>query len=141
MSIASAEIRRLIPHAGAMCLLEEVLLWDADHVVCRTNSHLSPSNPLRDNGCLLSVCGIEYGAQAMAIHSALLSGKEVGEGYLASVRTLRMHVDRLDRAGPALVVEARRLAGGSEGLVYEFELRANDQILVDGRATVALRSK
>ena len=38
------EILALIPHGGAMCLLDVLLNWDADHITCL--SHRA-GNPLR----------------------------------------------------------------------------------------------
>ncbi len=67
-------IRELVPHAGAMCLLESVVQYDDQSICCETSSHLGAHNPLRYKGRLSSLCGIEYAAQAMALHGALKSG-------------------------------------------------------------------
>ncbi|PYK43074.1 MAG: 3-hydroxylacyl-ACP dehydratase, partial [Verrucomicrobia bacterium] len=42
--IEKAEIRTLIPHAGSMCLLDSVLDWDDESIVCITNTHRDPTN-------------------------------------------------------------------------------------------------
>ena len=55
-----------------MCLLDEVLTWDATQIRCRSATHRVPDNPLRAHGRLGAVCGIEYAAQAMAVHGALV---------------------------------------------------------------------
>jgi len=34
--IDKAAIRRLIPHAGAMCLLDTVIAWDETSITCET---------------------------------------------------------------------------------------------------------
>ena len=34
-------IEQHIPHKGRMCLLDEVLAWDAAHIRCRSNTHLA----------------------------------------------------------------------------------------------------
>ena len=49
MDSTCVDISRLIPHRGAMCLLDRVENWDKDHIVCRTTSHRRPDNPLRDD--------------------------------------------------------------------------------------------
>ena len=72
--IDANRIRELIPHAGTMCLLENVVELDDTSISCETCSHLDPRNPLRHKGHLSSLCGIEYAAQAMALHGALRSG-------------------------------------------------------------------
>ena len=63
-----------IPHHGRMCLLDEVIEWDTQHIRCRSGTHRLPDNPLRSHGRLGSACGIEYAAQAMAVHGALIGG-------------------------------------------------------------------
>jgi predicted hotdog family 3-hydroxylacyl-ACP dehydratase len=55
-----------------MCLLDDVLSWDASRIRCRSASHRTPDNPLRAHGRLGAACGIEYAAQAMAVHGALV---------------------------------------------------------------------
>ena len=45
MQLNKKEIEALIPHNGAMSLLNEVLKWDEDHIVCLANSHRSKHNP------------------------------------------------------------------------------------------------
>ena len=55
---AAAALNGLVPHQGAMCLLESVLRWDAEGIVCRAVSHLDPAHPLRAEGRLGAVCGI-----------------------------------------------------------------------------------
>ena len=69
-----------IPHQGSMCLLDAVLRWDTQHVACSATSHGDPSNPLRQFGRLGAACGIEYAAQAMAVHGALLAEHGRGPG-------------------------------------------------------------
>ncbi len=69
-----------IPHQGSMCLLDAVLRWDTQHVACSATSHGDPSNPLRQFGRLGAACGIEYAAQAMAVHGALLAQHGRGPG-------------------------------------------------------------
>src|SRR6185436_4156135 len=70
-SVSHPPIARLVPQAGAMCLLDEIVSFDERAIVCRASSHRSPGNPLRCDGRLSAFAGIEYGAQAMAVHGAL----------------------------------------------------------------------
>ncbi len=138
MQLGKNDICALIPHQGAMCLLDEVLSWDSSHIVCTSRSHLSEDNPLRSKGRLRAVCGVEYAAQAMAVHGALLSSGPIAAGYLVSIRNLRLNVSYLDDMDETLTVDARRLMGGAEGLVYEFTIAAQKDTLLSGRATVSL---
>ena len=68
-----AAIAARIPHHGTMCLLDAVDAWDSESIRCRATSHRDPANPLRDAGSLPATAAIEYAAQAMAVHGALLA--------------------------------------------------------------------
>ena len=145
MRLDRAGIERLIPHSGEMCLLDEVLDWQADLVRCRSFTHHSPTNPLRIGGRLRIVCGIEYAAQAMAVHAALLAGDAAGQprpGYLASVRAVRARAGSLDDVAGALLCQARRVAATDGTASYEFSIEretdADDRVVLSGRATVVL---
>jgi predicted hotdog family 3-hydroxylacyl-ACP dehydratase len=74
----------------------------------------------------------------MALHGALLSAGPIAAGYLVSVRNLRLDVSYLDDLDEMLTVEAKRLMGGAEGLVYEFTVSARKDTLLSGRLTVSL---
>src|SRR3990167_7980597 len=124
MHLGKNDICSLIPHRGAMCLLDEVLSWDANRIICTSRSHLSKDNPLRSEGRLRAVCGVEYAAQAMALHGALLSAEPIAAGYLVSIRNLKLNTRYLDESEGVLTVAAKRLMGGAEGLVYEFTVSA-----------------
>ena len=69
--IDRAEILRLIPHQGAMCLWDEVLAWDARTIQLRARNHRDPTHPLRASDCLRAVHLCEYGPQATAVHGGL----------------------------------------------------------------------
>jgi predicted hotdog family 3-hydroxylacyl-ACP dehydratase len=129
-----------IPHQGGMCLLEAVTEWSAEHVRCTAASHRQSDNPLRDHGRLGAACGIEYAAQAMAIHGALLATKDgqPRQGYLASVRGVDLRVERLDDIEADLDVEVERLSGDDNNVLYRFQVRAAGRLLLDGRAAVIL---
>jgi predicted hotdog family 3-hydroxylacyl-ACP dehydratase len=48
----SPDIKSLIPHAGSMCLLDGVAMFDDARIVCHASSHRDPANPLRHNNQL-----------------------------------------------------------------------------------------
>lgn len=129
-----------IPHQGTMCLLDRVEAWDAGRIRCRATSHRDAGNPLRAHGRLGAACGIEYAAQAMAVHGALTAVQQSVPrfGYLASVRNAVLHVGRLDDLGDDLTVEAQRLSGDDNTVLYDFALRAGERLLVEGRAAVII---
>ena len=132
-----------IPHSGSMCLLQGMRAWSATHIECTARSHLEADNPLRSDGALLSPNAIEYAAQAMALHGNLSAGAGSAptSGFLASVRGVRLGVQRLDEVEGELIVTARKLAGDARQAQYAFELHsAAGALLVDGRATVILNA-
>lgn len=132
-----------IPHQGRMCLLDRLLSWSPEQIHCAAENHRDADHPLRSASGLLSPCAIEYAAQAMALHGALLApaGARAGPrpGYLASVRNVRLAVARLDGVVGPLKVRAERLAGEARQVMYRFEVGdEHGRLLVDGRATVVL---
>jgi predicted hotdog family 3-hydroxylacyl-ACP dehydratase len=137
-------IARRIPHQGSMCLLEQVVAWSPERIHCVAHSHRDPDNPLRAHGRLGIACGIEYAAQAMAVHGALVAqGAEAAPatprvGYLASVRGVAFHARRLDDVAGDLSVHAERVLGDGSHIVYSFAVEAGGQPLLSGRATVVL---
>jgi predicted hotdog family 3-hydroxylacyl-ACP dehydratase len=157
MRLDRSWIERNIPHHGRMCLLDEVVEWDAQHIRCRSGTHRLPDHPLRSQGRLGVACGIEYAAQAMAAHGALAGGaladspgggalaisgaKEAGKGrseigFLAGLRDVRLHVLRLDDVQADLICDALLVAGDRGSALYEFALRSEALRLLSGRATV-----
>ena len=143
MLIDKIGIAGLIPHSGAMCLLDGVLRWDDVRIQCTATSHQADSNPLRRNGQLGILCGVEYAAQAMALHGRLAAAAQTcGQaqaGFLAAIRSVACHVDRLDVLPGTIIVAAERLMGDAERAIYSFLLRHQDCILLDGRAVVVLQ--
>jgi predicted hotdog family 3-hydroxylacyl-ACP dehydratase len=137
----AAQIAQLIPHQGNMCLLDSVNTFDANHIHCSATSHRLPSNPLRENNMLHAVCGVEYAAQAMAVHGALSSQKNTSQprgGRLASVRSVDFFVTRLDSIEENLDVHATLLMNDENNMMYEFTVSTPSQILLQGKATVIL---
>jgi predicted hotdog family 3-hydroxylacyl-ACP dehydratase len=144
-------IEQHIPHKGRMCLLDEVLSWDAVRIRCRSATHRSADNPLRLHGRLGAACGIEYAAQAMAVHGALIAASaplastvarsvrgSIGSsvGYLASVRNVSLRVERLDDLEADLIAAAERVTGDGRTVLYEFSVTSGRQLLVSGRASI-----
>jgi predicted hotdog family 3-hydroxylacyl-ACP dehydratase len=132
-----------IPHQGGMCLLDSVVDWSPERIRCASASHRGLDNPLRDNNRLGVACGIEYAAQAMAVHGALLAGNDdvPRQGFLASVRNVEFGVARLDDIAADLDVEAERLSGDDNNILYGFSVRADGKLLLAGRAAVILNAE
>lgn len=129
------EIARRVPHQGDMCLLEQVLEWDATRIVCRVTSHRDARHPLREDGKLGALCAVEYAAQAMALHGNLL--RRTGRpGLLAAVHDVVVSVQRLDDIPGALTVRAEKLIAQHKHALYQFALVSEERELVRGRAAV-----
>ena len=126
-----------------MCLLDCVEAWDRERIRCRASSHRAADNPLRADGRLGAACGIEYAAQAMAVHGALLAppdSSSAGAGYLVSVRGTRLRVPRLDDIAADLLVEASCITRSENNILYQFSVSAAGRLLLDGRAAVVLNA-
>ncbi|GAB3470786.1 3-hydroxylacyl-ACP dehydratase [Polaromonas eurypsychrophila] len=141
------EIARRIPHQGNMCLLATVTAWDGDRIECQASSHQAADNPLRAQGRLGAACGVEYAAQAMAVHGALVAESMTTSldaysvpraGYLASIRSVTLHTDRLDTVAAPLRISAERITGDDNTVLYSFAVNAGDTALLSGRAVVVL---
>jgi predicted hotdog family 3-hydroxylacyl-ACP dehydratase len=147
-TLAHDDIARRIPHQGSMCLLEQVTEWDNTRLSCTAASHRAASNPLRANGQLGAACAIEYAAQAMAIHGALIAeaaahaagaiSKAPAAGYLVSVRGVQLQVERLDDLSDVLTIHAERISGDSHTILYGFTVLAALVPIASGRAVVML---
>lgn len=141
MRVSRAEILRLIPHAGSMCLQDVVLEYDDSRILCQSDGHRATDHPLRREGQLSALHLAEYGAQAMAVHGGLLArqrGEKAAPGFLAAVRDLRLQTSRLDDLQDSLLTEAKVLLAGPGGWTYEFQTRAGGRELASGRVMVML---
>jgi len=139
LKLDHAWIASHIPHQGSMCLLEEVLSWDLQRISCRSTSHRAIDNPLRAHGRLGAACAIEYAAQSVAVHGALLQcppASGSGFGMLTSARRVELAVARLDDLGHDLVVSALRLHSDAVSALYSFALHDRERLLAQGRLSL-----
>jgi predicted hotdog family 3-hydroxylacyl-ACP dehydratase len=137
MSLNHQQLCNLIPHHGSMCLLDSILEWDDTVIHARAISQCDPDNPLAEKGRLSAINGVEFAAQAMAVHGALLQGDGgISEAaYLAAIRGVQLHCEQLHDQ-PELLLRCQRLGGDNNGFIYSFEVTNGESLLVEGRATV-----
>jgi predicted hotdog family 3-hydroxylacyl-ACP dehydratase len=149
-TLNSVDIALRVPHKGSMCLLDSIRSWSEDAIFA--NAIISvKNNPLMIQGKLDSTAAIEYAAQAMAVHGALLGelGAARGQpqrkplmGFLASVRNIVCHKPWLHDASNllnnSLRINATRTAGTDSPVSYDFSVYAGEVICVSGKATVVL---
>lgn len=135
-----AAIARVIPHTGNMCLLDGVLECDAQRIRCISGTHRDVANPMRSGDVLPALCGIEYAAQAMAVHGAWDAkfDRKPRAGYLAALRDVACHTTRLDDLGDDLVIDAEKVMGDEARVIYQFNIHAGTTNIMSGRATVVL---
>jgi predicted hotdog family 3-hydroxylacyl-ACP dehydratase len=137
-----ALIAQLIPHQGAMSLLDHIASWDAANIVATSSSHRSTAHPLRDNGRLRAVHLCEYGAQAAALHGGLVAraaGSRAAPGYLVSLRGVsfaRQHIDDLEGD---LQIRAELLLLDSDSWQYTFAASHAGTALASGRLAIIRR--
>ncbi len=132
----------LIPHQGAMCLLERVLEWDAEHILLATTTHRSAENPLRSDGRLRALHLCEYAAQAMAVHGGLLArsqGSQARPGMLVSLREVELLRAYVEDLPGELSISASRLLTSDDSWQYSFTVHHGEELIARGRAAIVAR--
>jgi predicted hotdog family 3-hydroxylacyl-ACP dehydratase len=123
-----------------MCLLDAVLAWDAKTIHATSAGHARADNPLRGEHGLHAVHLAEYGAQAMAVHGALLARadgvEEVRAGRLVSLRDVQLCEECVDHMDGRLDVHAECLYSDDSGAQYVFRVEHRGRLLATGRAAV-----
>ena len=132
-------IADLIPHQDAMCLLERVLAWDAQHLIARTATHRDPAHPLLGTTGLRAIHLSEYGAQAAALHGGLHAharGETAPPGLLVALRDVRLRRVFIHDLPGEIEIEVQLLLAGAGGRQYSFEARHAGEVLAAGRLAV-----
>lgn len=136
--LGRSEIEALIPHAGAMVLIDRVVAIDERSIECATDSHRRKGNPLRTNGRISAVCGAEYGAQAAAIHGPAQDRARHRPGRLVLLRDIAWRIPDLGVVASPLIVRAERLHLDATSIAYRFFLEGEGETLVSGECGVIL---
>lgn len=135
-------IAALIPHQGLMCLWQDVIEWDDERIVLRSDGHRDPAHPLRHAQRLHALHLCEYGAQTMAVHGGLLAAREgvpIKPGVLVALRGVQLRVARIDDLPGPLQGVARKLIDTGASWQYEFEIQHAGECIAQGRAAVMAR--
>jgi predicted hotdog family 3-hydroxylacyl-ACP dehydratase len=131
----------LIPHRGRMALIDRVVGFDAKGIRAESDNHRSPAHPLRHADRLSAVHLCEYGAQAMAVHGALLArstGQRAQPGVLIALRTVDLRVARIDDLPGPLDILAERVHSDEATWLYRFRIVHDEKSLAEGQAMVKL---
>lgn len=132
----------LVPHAGAMCLLDEIIGWQAERIHCRSRMRPAAAHPLAGPDGLPATALIEYAAQATAAHGTLLARAATGPGPAASGRLVALRNIELPAtpaeiaATDALDIHAERILADPGGSIYAFRVLGGDCLLCRGRLTI-----
>jgi predicted hotdog family 3-hydroxylacyl-ACP dehydratase len=136
---AGQTLAALVPHAGSMCLLDKIVSWNEERVVCRSASHRRLDHPLRRDGFLPAIHLLEYAAQATAVHAGLVAGAGASSApakLLAAAREFHLHVTSLDDIQADLCIDAERLLAMGDSALYRFQVSADGRELATGRLTI-----
>ncbi len=135
----SNELCARLPHGAPMCLLEKLVSWDAESLICTAVSHRDPGNPLGRGGHLAAAHAIEYACQATALHAALsprtTSGKD-HRSLLAAVKEIVFFEDDLDQLAAPLRISVWRELAMASNAIYRFLIECGDLRVAQGRLTV-----
>jgi predicted hotdog family 3-hydroxylacyl-ACP dehydratase len=119
------DIASLVPHDGAMVLLERVLAVDPDTLTAELT--IGPGTLFCDGAGVGAWVGIEYMAQAVAAHAgyhAQQRGEAVKVGFLLGARRYQCSVSAF-ALGTVLHVHIQHAMQGDNGLAA-FECRIDD---------------
>lgn len=142
--LSKVDIEALIPHADGMCLLEKVVSYSGDEIICQTQSLLDENNPLKTDGQLSKMHLIEYGAQAIAIHGGLMEQQDASNseadtkpkiGYIAMVKSVKW--GDFNPQTSFLEIKATQIMADEMTKLYEFDVSDTEQHSVcSGRVMV-----
>lgn len=135
-----AQIEELVPHAGAMCLIDSVSAWDLERIACAALP-AGAAHPLARDGVVPTIAACEYAAQAAAVHGALLDGAPAPRaGMLATITDVDLHAPHFAHAADAVQVRAQLLSRLATGCLYAFEVSEGAHAVASGRLIVAFAS-
>ena len=141
-SLTSLELAKFLPHGHNMCLLSSVEHWDEKSIVCFTLTHQEPDNPLRRNGVLEMLSGLEYAAQAMGVHVGLtqnISEHNASVGYLGAIRDIQVCCQTFHQFGEDLRIEAQLLLEQPMSFIYTFSIKTHEDTLLQGRTSIFIQ--
>jgi len=141
-ALSRLELSKFLPHGNSMCLLSSVEHWDNSSIICLTSTHRNQDNPLRRNGVLGMLSGLEYAAQAMGVHVGLtrnISEHNASVGYLGAVRDLQVHSQTFQQFPEHLSIKANLLLEQLLSFMYTFSMKAGEVILLEGRASIFIQ--
>jgi predicted hotdog family 3-hydroxylacyl-ACP dehydratase len=137
MTYSRKEIESRLPHAGPMCLLDEVVDWDGDRITCIAVAGAA-GHPLAREGGIPAIAAAEYAAQATAMHGALLENTDTPRpGMLAMLKKVSLPEAWLPCDGTRITVNATLIGRSDAGCLYGFTVKAAERLVSDGQLMIA----
>lgn len=131
------DIAEVVPHAGRMILIDEIVRYDADMLVAQVR--LGEGALFMDAHAEVPAwVGIEYMAQTIAAWAgvqARLCGQAVRQGYLLGTRRYTSQVDAFP-LGDTLQIKVIRTYQSDEVGVFECQIFSAGELLVSASLNV-----
>jgi predicted hotdog family 3-hydroxylacyl-ACP dehydratase len=129
-------MEHLVPHAGAMVLLDAMLSWSPGRARCRLI--IRAGAPFVRDGVVPSVVGIEYMAQAVAAclgYEALTGGGGVRVGMIIACKRFDAHGECM-RVGDELIVDVEAIQGNDTLSHFQCKLTRGTELFADAVLTL-----
>ena len=125
----------LIPHGDSMCLIDHVIQYDQNSIICHTHSHRANDNPLKEGGTIHAVILNEYAAQAAAIHAGLLHSKlgNVKPAFVGAIKNFEFHQKTVNQIDAPLHIKASLELSQDTGAIYRFDITADTAKIANGK--------
>lgn len=130
-----------MPHKGAMRLIERITSVTDTEIHCQGVPHGDASYPLRLDGVLYTANLVELGAQAAAAHASIGDLKGNHTGLLIALQNIDLKTPTVTDCSAPLSIIARQLHFDGNGALYDFEIRAQAQTYISGRATLKMQGE
>ena len=126
----------LVPHTGAMVLLDAMTHWAVGEATCelRIREHA----PFVQEGRVESCVTVEYMAQAVAAslgYEALMGGAGVRVGMIIACKRFTAHASHLC-VGDQVTVQVKRTRGNDSLSHFACELRRDGELFADAVLTL-----
>ena len=149
------EISIYLPHKGTMMLIDKIESFTENEIIAKSINHLDINHPLLKENRLGLAIGIEYAAQASAIHSRINAEVNIQNidkhlpnvqtslapiipGKLVSVREINCFSKYLNIPKTSLIISAKQEQVSAQALIYSFLVANENQKLISGRLMIHL---
>jgi len=137
MLVTRERLEPLVPHAGAMLMIDGVKAYDDRSICCESLRHQAVDNPLRRDGKLSAHHGIEFAAQAAAVHGGLINdGKKAPLRALAAVRKASFSRPWIHDLPGRLEIAANLVMLDQRAAVYQSSLHHEGEEIASMRLTL-----